>query len=198
MDVLAVKITLHPMAKDALFKDYQALRYIFSNVLGLVETDYLSIALIDEQGRILFFSSHPSIELNLIEKNLWSFDGCFNPNFIYQDEMHSWDSLYPPEYKSKLFRYKQSSHQLRTGFSIPTDFEEFRVVFSFGFKSSNPFLHYQIPKQREKLIAMGNYCLREIIRVIGLPLRKHRHLLKPHLELIINNEVNHENINREG
>lgn len=197
MDVSAVTITLHPLAKDALFKDYQALRYIFSNVLGQVETDYLSIALIDEDGRLFFFSSHPSIEQNLIEKGLWQHDGAFHPSFIYQDEMMAWNALYHPNYKTQLYRYKQSDQKLVAGFSIPSDFEEFRVIFSFGFKSANPFFQQHIHNQKEKLLAMGKYCLREIMGTVGIPDRKKPHRLKPHLKLIINNQVNYENTIRE-
>ncbi|MDF1756939.1 MAG: flagellar biosynthesis protein FlgJ [Legionellaceae bacterium] len=189
MDVSAVTITLHPLAKDALFKDYQTLRYIFSNVLGQVETDYLSIALIDKGGRLFFLSSNPSIEQNLIEKELWQFDGCFQPEFIYKDEMSSWFDLYHSDYAKILYRYKQANQGFEKGISIPSDFEEYRVVFSFGFKSDNPFFQQQIKNQQRKLVAMGKYCLREIMQSIELP---NRHQ-KPNLELIINNQVNYEN-----
>ncbi|HAT1762285.1 TPA: flagellar biosynthesis protein FlgJ [Legionella pneumophila] len=194
MDVSAVTITLHPLAKDALFKDYQALRYIFSNVLGQVETDYLSIALIDEDGRLFFFSSHPSIEQNLIEKELWQHDGAFDPSFIYQNEMLAWSSLYHPDFRTQLHRYKQLDHRLEAGYSIPSDFEEFRAVFSFGFKSANPIFQTQIHQQKEKLLAMGKYCLREIMQAVAIPQRRKTNQFKPHLKLIVNNQVNYENL----
>ncbi|MCC5791765.1 MAG: flagellar biosynthesis protein FlgJ [Legionellaceae bacterium] len=193
MDVSEVTITLHPLAKDALFKDYRTLNYIFSNVLGQVETDYLSIALIDKNGRLFFLSSDPSIEYNLIEKELWQFDGCFQPEFVYQDEMRNWFDLYHPDYAESLYSYKQADQGFETGFSIPLDFDEYRAVFSFGFKSANPFFQQQIPTKQEKLVAMGKYCLREIMQAIALPNRQKPHRFKPHLELIINNQANYEN-----
>lgn len=196
MDVSAVTFTLHPQAKDALFKDYQALRYIFSNVLGQVETDYLSISLIDEIGCLYFLSSNPSIEQNLIEKELWQFDGCLQPEFVYQDKMKNWCELYPAEYETSLYHYKQAAPGFETGFSLPADFEEFRAVFSFGFKSENSLFKQQPYGQQEKLLAMGKYCLREIFQAIALPNRQKVYRMKPQLELIINNQVNYDKTTR--
>ena len=69
MDALR-KIKLHPNARDFLFENFAALRRIFSDVLGQLGIDYISIALINERGEIFFLSSNPSIEQNLIEKEL--------------------------------------------------------------------------------------------------------------------------------
>lgn len=71
MDVTAVELRLHPNAKEFLFEHYVTMRKVFSDVLGQIETDYISIALINSKGQIFFISSKPSIEQNLIEKNLW-------------------------------------------------------------------------------------------------------------------------------
>lgn len=194
MDVSALAITLHPSAQNALFNNYQTLRYLFSNVLGQVETDHLSIALIDKNNQLFFISSDPSIEQNLIEHEIWQFDGCFQPSFVYQNEMKAWHDLYHPDYVADLYRYKQAAKGFAMGFAIPADFEEFRAIFSFGFKSKDLFLKQHILSQKEKLLAMGKYCLREITETIALPNRTKVDRAKPHLELIINNQVNYENL----
>lgn len=193
MDVSDLRISLHPQAKDALFRDYQTLRYLFSNVLGQVETDYLSIAFIDEKDQLAFFSSHPSIEQNLIEKNLWQHDGAFNPYFIEKDKLTSWSDLYQPDHAKQLYRYKQADHGFVFGISIPSEIDEFRAVFSFGFKSANSMTQQHILHQKEKLLAMGKYCFREIMQAIPFPFKRKTHESKPHLKLIINNQVNYEN-----
>ena len=194
MDIPAIKIRLHPLANEFLFKYYNVLRRIFSNVLGQLETDYLSIALIDKSGQLIFLSSKPSIEQNLIEKNLLEHDGCFQPHFIYQNKPSVWTDLYITEYQKPLFQCKQAIPALQTGIAIPADFEDYRVIFSFGFNSISPLMQINLVSQSEKLLAIGKYCLREIIKAIPLP--KHNELtkFKPHLELIINNNlVNYEN-----
>jgi len=70
MDVSKTAVILHPLAKDMLFKHYNPLRRIFSNILGQLETDYVAIALINSTNQLLLFSSNPSTERNIIEKEL--------------------------------------------------------------------------------------------------------------------------------
>lgn len=93
MDVTAVEVRLHPKARDFLFEHYATLNRIFSDVLGHLETDYISIALINQTAQIFFLSSKPSIEQNLIEKELWQFDGSYQPSFIYQEQPRLWSEF---------------------------------------------------------------------------------------------------------
>jgi hypothetical protein len=196
MDVTAVKIRLHPLAEDYLFKHYEILRRIFSDVLGQLETDYISIALIDQSGQLIFLSSKPSIEQNLIAKNLLEFDGSIKPHFVYQDKPCVWNDLYDSDVAQLLYQYKQEIPGLKTGISIPSDFMDYGVVFSFGFNSLTPLMEQQIYNECEKLLAMGKFCLREIIKAIPLPNQQKIIKFKPRLELIINNQVNYENTSR--
>ncbi|WP_242602170.1 flagellar biosynthesis protein FlgJ [Legionella nagasakiensis] len=193
MDVAVVEVILHPKAKNYLFEHFQTLRQIFSDVLGQVETDYLSIALINEANQIFFLSSHPSIEQNLIEHNLWIHDGSFQPAFIYQDEPRLWADLYHPEHAQELYCYKQADQRLASGFSMPTDYAGYRVVFSFGFRSADITIEQQAPIQLKKFMAMGNFCLRKIIESIPMLDKTKFSNSKPHLRLITNNKVPYEN-----
>lgn len=193
MDIPSIKIKPHPLVNEYLFKYYNVLRRIFSDVLGQLETDYLSIALIDKTGKLLFLSSKPSIEQNLIEKNLLEYDGCFQAPFVYQDKPSTWTDLYVTEYQKPLFQCKQTIPDLEAGISIPTDFGEYRAVFSFGFKSLTLLMQMEFLSQSKKLLAIGTYCLREIIKTVPLPKQSEALTVKPHLELIINNNlVNYE------
>lgn len=188
MDV-SINIKLHPLANEYLFKYYNILRRIFSNVIGQLETDYLSIALIDETGQLIFLSSKPSIEQNLIEKKLLEHDKSYQACFVYQDKPGLWSDLYQTEFEEQLFQFKQVAPGFETGISIPTNFDDYRAIFSFGFCSLNTLMKRTLPYQHEKLLAMGKYCLREIINTIPLPKQNEISKCKPHLELIINNNL---------
>lgn len=192
MDVTAIEIKLHPLAKEYLFKHYAVLRRIFSDVLGQLETDYVSIGLIDRVGQLILLSSKPSIEQNLIENNLLEYDGSFKPAFAFQDKPNQWADLYNTEYKDLLQKYKQVIPGLEAGIAIPANCAEYRAVFSFGFKIVSPLIH----NQHEKLLAMGKFCLREITKAIHLPSQQTVHEIKPRLELIINNQVKYEQNSR--
>lgn len=196
LDMPAVKITLHPGAINYLFEHFYTLRRIFSNVLGQMETDYLAIALINKSKQIFFLSSNPSIEQNMIEQNLWSYDGSFSPDFIYQDKPKLWKELYNPKHSSRIYNYKYNNLKLITGISIPADYAEYRAVFSFGFKAEHTSLSQQFPQQLKKMMAMGNFCLQEITK--SIPMLDKIKILnsksKAKLRLIYNRKVFHENI----
>lgn len=187
MDIMDKDIRLHPLAGEYLFKYYGILRRIFSQVLGQLEIDYLSIGLIDNSGQLFLFSSQPSVEQNLIEKNLLLHDESFRSNFVYQDRVCFWSDLNNGEYKKYIYQYKQLVTGLKKGISIPSQFGDYKVVFSFGFKSQGVQLN-----QDANFLSVGKYCLREIVKAIPLPNPKGLVRGKPHLELIINNKVIYE------
>jgi hypothetical protein len=87
MDFSYSNIQLHPEAKAILFQHYDALTIIFQDVLGLFEVDYMSIAMLNAKHELLFLSSKPSIERNLIEQDLWRHDGSYHIDFFSQHEM---------------------------------------------------------------------------------------------------------------
>lgn len=192
MDVNEYKIRLHPRAKIFLFEHFATLRKLFSSVLGQQETDYFAIALINKSGVMFFLSSKPSIEQNLIEKGLWQYDGSYQPEFIYQHEAKLWSEFSNSEYSVSLRKHKQQEPNLVEGISIPMEYEMYRAVLSFGFKRINPNIQNKAPILCTRLLAMSKYCLREIRNVIRFPDEKKYVATKPKLELIINNQVNHE------
>ncbi|STX28455.1 putative FlgJ-like protein [Legionella beliardensis] len=196
MDVTAVQITLHHEAKDFLFEHYVILRRLFSNVLGQLETDYISIALINQNGQLFFLSSKPSIEQNLIEKGLWQYDGSYQADFIYQELPKLWAELLCLENAALLKQYKQQSQALTMGISIPTNFADYRAIFSFGFKRENFLIQKKEPSQCNKLLALGKYCLREIKEFVPFPDQKKCYTTKPKLKLIINNRELYEKTSR--
>ncbi|HCJ1139183.1 flagellar biosynthesis protein FlgJ [Legionella pneumophila] len=196
MDVTAVEVRLHPKAKDFLFEHYITMRKVFSDVLGQVETDYASIALINQAGQIFFMSSNPAIEQNLIEKSLWLFDGCYQPEFISQDQPKLWSELAHIGCIEAITKYKQTKPGLITGISIPTEYDSYRAIFSFGLKRINPYIQNKSSIHCEKLLAMGKFALRQIQEYLTFPDNKPCITTKPILTLIINNQVPYEHTPR--
>lgn len=192
MDVTAVEVNLHPKAKEFLFEHFVTMRKVFSDVLGQMETDYVSIALINQAGQIFFLSSKPSIEQNLIEKNLWAFDGCYQPSFISQDQPKLWSELPHVDSIETIKKYKQIDPGFVTGISIPTEYDSYTAIFSFGLKRINPYIQNKISTHCEKLSAMGKYALKQIQEYLTFPDKQLCMTTKPKLRLIINNQVTYE------
>ncbi len=191
-DVTAVEVTLHPKAKEFLFEHFATMRKVFSDVLGQVETDYISIALINQTGQIFFLSSNPSIEQNLIEKNLWLFDGCYQSSFFNQDMHKLWSELPHTGCTGLIKQYKQIEPGLITGISIPAEYGSYKAIFSFGLKRINPYIQNKTSIHCEKLLAMGKYALRQIQDYLTFPDKQSYTIAKPKLKLIINNQVTYE------
>ena len=188
MDLGCTTITLHPEVMDVLFKHYQSLRRLFYDVLGHLEIDYMSVALLNPKNELLFLSSRPSIERNLIDNKLWAFDASLHNDFFLQGKARVWDELYQDEWRKPLWEYKQKSHGYSMGISIPSTFEEYRVVYSFALKSTEERIKNKVINKIETLTSMGRFCLKNIMQHIELP---GRHIKKPSLKLVINNKVNH-------
>jgi len=191
-DVTAVEVTLHPKAKEFLFELFVTMRKVFSDVLGQVETDYISIALINPTDQIFFLSSKPSIEQNLIERNLWQFDGCYQSIFFSQDQPKLWSELPHTGCTEIIKQYKQIDPGLIAGISIPTEYDSYKAIVSYGIKRSNPYIQNKMQIHCEKLLAMGKYALRQIQDYLTFPDKQTYTIAKPKLKLIINNQVTYE------
>lgn len=188
MDVSCRTITLHPQAPEILFKHYDTLKRLFNDVLGHLEIDYMSIALLNTQNELLFLSSRPSIECNLIEQNLWPFDQSFQHDFFIQGQAQLWENLYDDEWRDDLRHYKQECQGYSMGISIPSMFADYGVVYSFALRSNDTIIKNKVINNVETLTNMGKFCLQKILKVIPLPDIQAN---KPFLKLVVNNKVNH-------
>ena len=139
-------------------------------------------------------SSRPAIEQNLIDKYVWQDDMTYSLKFIENNTPQTWDSLYN-EKSAKILRYhKQEVFEYSLGLSIPSSFQELRVVYSFAIKSKNRRDQEKLINNTEILCRMGRFCLQRIIKAIPLPDLDQKVSTKPTLRLIINNKEHHENI----
>lgn len=191
-DVEVPVITLHPAAKDFLFRHYRGVRKIFGDVLGLLEVDYLSITIITPQHEVLFLSSQPAIECNLIEQGLWQYDPCLNDAFLHGNAHQYWHNLYIKPVHKKLIHYKQEIFNFGFGLAIPHLFRDYRVIYTFGLRATDAITRQKIENSITKLCDMGQYCLQNILKTIELPNKHNTTQSKPTLKLVINNEVPYE------
>ena len=172
MDANALTIRLHPHVKDFLYKHFRSVSKIFRNILSLHEIDYLSITLITPENELLFLSSQPAIEFNLIEHNLWQVDPIFHDDFFQQDKMKLWEDLYAKEKFDLLRYYRQYAQSYSMGFATPIVFEQYRAVYSFALKSHDEKIINKVQNKTEALMSMGRLCLTTILNKIPLPINE--------------------------
>lgn len=169
-------IILHAQSKDLLFKYYRVLRLIFNDVIGHLEVDYLSIALLNKKNELCFVSSMPSIEQNLIAHDLWQQDqACLFNNH----DILIWPDIY---LDNELRRYKMSIPKIEYAISIPSAHQSFKVNYSFGLKTADPLTHTALLANIDILVSMGKYTLSKILKVIEVDIQNN----KPNLQLIVN------------
>lgn len=167
-----LSIRLHPDASDLLFKYFRPISRIFGDVIGQMEIDYISIALISGRGELLFFSSRPGTEWSMIENDFWMSDQRFQQDFMMQDKALPWTQSTKPS-------------QYAMGICVPSTFEGYRVVYTFATKSNHPKVHAHISTHLDMLVHLGQFCLKRILDIIPLPIGLS--CKKPKLHLVINN-----------
>lgn len=172
------KITLHPKAQDLLFKYYRALRLIFNDVLGHLEIDYISIALLNENNQLCFFSSRPSIEQNIIEHNLWPYDPCCQ--FKHLDTL-IWNDF---KWDVHLNKFKQVIPQFAYALSVPDYFENYKICYSFGLETHDPTAHRHLYENTKILKSIGKFCLLKILDIVEKDLLKK---YPPYLKMVVQN-----------
>lgn len=161
-------ITLHSQARDLLFKHYQVIARIFRDVIGQFEVDYISIALLTPKVELLFFSSRPSVDWNIIEHNSWVSDFRFQYDFFHSEQSH---------------RLNMDNYHI--GVAIPAPFDNYKVVYTFASKIQNKSMQLKLLNSSDSLIKIGKFCLKSIL--YELPLSSF-YSNKPKLKLVINNK----------
>lgn len=181
------RIILHPQAQDFLFEYYRALRLIFNDVLGHLEVDYISIALLNPKQELLYLSSQPSIEQNLIEHGLWNKDPCLHALHLNLNEVHIWNDLYKKPALTPLKHYKLEKPGFKFALSKPIIYKDFQIIYSFGVKTEDPFVHINLLQAIETLVSIGKFCLQNIHKEIHLDIPKEYFIKENHyLKLVTN------------
>lgn len=161
-------ITLHSQARDLLFKHYQVIARIFRDVIGQFEVDYISIALLTPKAELLFFSSRPSVDWNIIDRNSWVSDFRFQYDFFHSEQSHC-----------------LNMDDCHIGLAIPASFDNYKVVYTFASKTKNKSMQLKLLNSSDSLIKIGKFCLKSILYELSL---SRLCLNKTELKLVINNK----------
>lgn len=113
-------------------------------------------------------------------------------NFFNKEQPKLWNELPHLGHTEAIKKYKQIEPGLITGISIPTEYDSYRAIFSFGLKELNPYIQNKSSIHCEKLLAMGKFALRRIQEYLTFPDKQPCMPTKPKLTLIINNQVTYE------
>ena len=174
-------VTLHHDLPELLFRYRKTLSHPFRDILRLLDIHHMAIDIITPQNIIVPFSSTPSMLFNLIENELWMYDGSISPTYFQRLPFYLWQQVYLPKHSDKLKQYKEREYHYRDGFTVVRKINRFYLLYSFATKNRG-ILWQPYVKQMNDLLSIGDYCYK-CIRKIANP------LCKPYVLPLINTFV---------
>lgn len=153
---------LHQNILNILFENKIYLKNLFSNVIGLFDVSYVSITIINPDKEAVIFSSMPSIQYNLITKDLWNHDNQRlilkkQTSLLWWDEFHDFDVR-----NEQIITIKEVKNRLILGMDMLRNAEYFTVIYSFATANKRENLKEHYLLNHNHLISIGNYCYKLI------------------------------------
>lgn len=162
MSVVNINNTcLHPEATTVSFRFKTQLSKVFCNVLHLYAIDYISINIIDPQGQIICFSSHPSFEHNFFTDPIFEFDHIFSPIFYQNKPYYNWQDAFEPTKKETLTLLKLKKYNFNHGHCFIRQINDFFFIYSIASKEKNISAQYYSDNKPE-ILEIGDFCYRKI------------------------------------
>lgn len=170
-------LKLHPDALSILFSHKRELSAVFSDVIGLLEINALSLIIVDSSDHVFSLSSTPSLEYNLFDSALWQHDGLFIDSFYQTSGWAQWQQLFNPEYYDQLDFAKLIKYGYHSSLAISQKQSQQRWAYCFASKEKQLAWHHQL----EDLSKIGDYCHRQLqplIEQLVTPTQGHPHYEK--------------------
>jgi hypothetical protein len=138
MEVQDRLVELHPEAKEISFKHKFVIEGLFKKkIRGILGIDYFSLMIVDACKKLSIYSSCPALEYNLIDNELWQYDGLFYRANHTESAFFFWDELYSPAFKKTLLHAKETKFVFLFGFSVMKELSDIFVIYSFATKSQH-------------------------------------------------------------
>lgn len=188
---------LHHNITDILFNHKKEILNKFLDIKGLHFIDHIAIILINPKNEIIVFSSTPSVEYNLLIKELWRYDMTFNPSLFSDGDLFWWHDSYHREFMLDIRQMKEYLHKFTLGVNLVKKTENFNFVYSFATRNKDIDMSEYYLDVKDDLFRIGNYgynlirdiysryCTPLLVPVLneqGIAIKK-----KSHLKLIISN-----------
>lgn len=154
-----IKKTLpHPSLLESLFAYKAKTMVIFNDVLGLHNISHLAVTRIDNEGKILVFSSTPAMEYNLFSNSLWCFDNTYVPAWFTKTCVSNWEDLYQKTHFDLLYSERQIKHHLSLGLSLAIQEEDRYYIYSIAFSKAYVPDFKLLTGKIDDFKKIGQYC----------------------------------------
>ena len=116
-------------------------------------------------NELLYFSSQPSLGYNLITKDLWQYDCCWDPSVYKNHSFYLWEDAYCKNFYGELKKWKEEKYNYTLGFILVRKVSEFFVIYSFETKSRNKDIFHFYNNSLNDLLGMGDYCFNLLLPI---------------------------------
>lgn len=192
---------LHDNILDILFKHKKEISNRLRDIKGLYFIDHVAIIIITPSNEITIFSYTPSVEYNLIIKELWKYDKSFSPYFLKDGSMTWWGEAYSYNYLNLIQFAKEELHKFTLGMNLVRKIENHKLVYSFATRSQKNGIKEFYVDIKDELFHIGDYgynLIRDIYSEYSdshvVPFINNSNKIlknKPHLKLIVNNQFDY-------
>lgn len=189
-------LNLHPNILDILFVHKQAIARRLSDIKGIYFIEHVSINIISSLNEVIVFSGTPSVEYNIIVKELWRYDKSFNPQSLVNGSFVSWQEGYTKSHAQELIKIKETNHNFTYGFNLIRRIDDFTMVYSFATRKHLSNIDEYYLNVCDDLFSLGDYSYKLLKDIYSqynsnliLPMiDKKNHIIpkKSFLKLIIN------------
>lgn len=156
------EVVLHEDILEVLFTYKEKICNSFYDICGTFFIDHLAINIIDPDGRLVIFSTTPSVEYNLISQDLWKYDRSFSLSYQTDNRFTSWEKAYEEKHREKLKYTKQSTHGFTCGFNISKNLESFHIIYSFATRYQKHDLLKYYHGYINELFSIGDYVFKAV------------------------------------
>lgn len=150
------RVKFHDAILEILFAHKNEIFRKFSDIKGLYFLDHVAITIFNPENEIVIFSLTPSVEYNVIIKELWKSDITFKPD-EYADGSFAWWDDKANEYSEEIKRIKKENHHFSVGFNLYKKVDGFRFIYSFASRKKDEDMRLYYENIINELFLLGDY-----------------------------------------
>jgi hypothetical protein len=150
------KAKLHDDILDILFAHKSEIYKKLCDIKGLYFIDHIAITISNPENEIVVFSLTPSVEYNVIIKDLWKHDIAFRPDEFITGDFAWWDSK-SNIYTSEVRKIKEENHHFSVGFNLYKKVEKFKFIYSFASRKEDENIRSYYENLMSELFHLGDY-----------------------------------------
>lgn len=147
----------HREVLDISFKHRYTIKTVFGDILGMEGIEHFSLDLVNPDKEMLFMSSTPQHAYEICKRGLGKYDGIISSDYYENLEFYWWDDAIHKGYASKIKEIREGLLNLRYGFMLVRQWNNFYLIYSFATKKPDLCFQSTVINNINQFLKMGDY-----------------------------------------